>query len=108
MNLMLTKGRSDRDTNPQLPGQKQHAKQLRRLVPSVLREGTKPNGQMRRVFTPNMPYGPKQLSDNCLLARTGAIWGKRESFMHNRSTTAYGSPAAVGRTRAEDNPPPPG
>lgn len=45
------KGRSDRDTNPQLPGQQQHTKQLRCLFPGVLQEGTKPNSQMRTVFT---------------------------------------------------------
>lgn len=105
---MLTKGWSDRDTNPQLPGQEQHAKQLRCLPRSVLQEGTKPDGQMRTLFTPNMPYGQKQLSNNCLLARTWAVWGKWESFTHSWSITTHGSPAAVGRTHTEDNLPPPG
>lgn len=80
---MLMKGQSDRDTNPQLPGQEQHAKQLHRLPPSVLQEATKPNGQMRMVFTPNVPYGQNQLRDKCLLPRMGIVWGKWESFTHN-------------------------
>lgn len=74
----------------------------------VPQEGTKPHGQMRTVFTPNMPYGQKQLSRDCLLAKTGAVWGKWESFAHNQSITTHGFPAAVGRTHAEDNLPPPG
>lgn len=105
---MLTKGRSDRDANPQLPGQEQHAKQLRRLPSSVLQEGTEPDGQMRTLFTPNMPYGQNQLRHKCPLARTGAVWCKRESLTHNWRATARGSPAAAGRTHAEDNLPPPG
>lgn len=68
------KGWSDRDTNPQLLGQKQHAKQLRHLPPSIPQEGTKPNSQMRTVFTPNTTW-QNHLRDECLLARMGAIWG---------------------------------
>lgn len=96
MNLTLTKGRSDRDANPQLPGQEQRATQLRRLPSSVPQEGTKPHGHMRTLFTPNTPYGQNQLRHKCPLARTGAVWCKRETSRHNR------------RSRGEDNPPAPG
>lgn len=67
------KGWSDRDTNPQWLGQKQHAKQWRHLPPSIPQERTKPNSQMRTVFTPNTSR-QNHLRDKCLLARMGAIW----------------------------------
>lgn len=67
---MFTKGQSNRDTNPQVPRQEQHARQLHLLPPVSCRKG--PNPTARWALTSCQTYLTTKTSlEKCLLPRTG-------------------------------------